>query len=73
MRVLAVFAAEIEIETLRDGFDLTVSHVAAKTRDVGHDLRTSPTAELRQLAGDVSDLVFQRHGVAVGVEPEDRR
>src|SRR2546428_7326754 len=73
VRVLAVLATEIEIETFRDGFDLTVGHVAAKTRDVGHDLRTSPAAELRQLAGDVSDPVLQRHGVAVGVDPEDRR
>ena len=70
VRVLAVLATEIEIESFRDRLDVAVAHVAAKTRDVGHDLGASPTAELRQLAGDVSDLVLQCDRVAIGIEPE---
>src|SRR5438552_2917509 len=72
VRVLAVFAAKIEIETFRHCLDLAVAHVAAEARDVRHDLGASPAPELRQLARDVTDLVFQRNGVAIGVEPEDR-
>src|SRR5438105_6852302 len=72
VRVLAVLAAKIEIETPRDCLDLAVAHVAAEARDVRHDLGTSPAPELRQLARDVPDPPFQRHGVAIGVEPKDR-
>ncbi len=73
VRVLAVLPTEVEIETFRDRLDLIVGDVAAKTCDVGDDLGTSPAPELRQFARHVSDPVLQRHRVAVGVEPEDRR
>src|SRR5438093_8202697 len=72
VRVLAVLAAEVEIEPLRDSLDLTVRDIPAQARDIRHDLRATPAAELRQLAGDIPDLVFQRDRIAVGVEPEGR-
>src|SRR5438552_11007741 len=72
VRVLAVLATEVEIETFRDRLHLAVGHVAAEAPDVRHDLGASPAAELRQLARDVANLVLQGHSVAVGVEPEDR-
>src|SRR5438105_2358405 len=65
-------ADTIERRTPRDCLDLAVAHVAAEARDVRHDLGTSPAPELRQLARDVPDPPFQRHGVAIGVEPKDR-
>jgi len=58
VRVFAVLAAEIEIEPFRDGLDVAVGHVAAETGDVRHDLGAAPAAELRQLAGDIADLVL---------------
>src|SRR5260221_11354556 len=72
VRVLAVLAPEVEVELLRDRFDVGVRDVAAQTRDVGDDRAAPPAAELGELARHVADPPLDRDRVAVRVEAEDR-
>ena len=73
MRVLAVTPAEIEVEPLGEARHDRVRNSTPQAGDVRHDHGAAPAAELRRLAGDVADLALHRDGVALAVEPEDRR
>src|SRR5205823_6594013 len=73
VRVLTVFAGEIQVERGRHALDVLVAHAAADPGRVRHDLAATPPAPLRQLTRHIADAVLELHRVALAVESEDRR
>src|ERR1022692_2274103 len=72
-RILAEAPPEVELQALGDLGDPPPVDRSAHAAEVCDDLAPTHAAELRQLTGQVADFAFHRNGIAVAVEPENRR